>query len=345
MHYKCDLNLAYASIDYLVRNVQYGWLVRYLHSNGASVFFLIVYLHMIRSLFFGSYSYPRQLLWGSGVIIYILMIFTAFFGYVLPWGQMSFWAATVITSLLSAIPYIGGDLLVWLWGGYSIDDATLLRFFSLHFFFPFVIFILSVIHMMLLHEFGSNSPQGVLFVSDYNFMTPLYIIKDIYGTNYMFILLSYLVFSVPHLLSHPDNYILANSFVTPPHIVPEWYFLPLYAIIRSVPDKLSGLLILIAALLILLFLPFFVGKFNVVRSGIYKPSSKFLIGLFVVNAIILGWVGGMPVIQPYFFIGQIATFVYFSIFFLFFFFSFFEYFFFIVYNIVGKILESLNDLI
>jgi len=317
MHYKSDLNLAFASVDYICKSVQYGWLIRYLHSNGASVFFLVVYLHMIRSLLFGSFNYPRQLLWGSGVIIFVLMIVTAFFGYVLPWGQMSYWAATVITSLFSAIPLIGNDIVLWLWGGFSVDDATLNRFFSLHFFFPFVILMLSIIHIMLLHEFGSNNPSGVFFRPDFTFMTPLYIIKDLFGTNFMFIFLAYLIFSVPNLLGHSDNYILGNPLVTPPHIVPEWYFLPLYAILRSVPDKLLGVITLALAILLLLFLPFFVNKFNMIRSNFFKPLYKPLMLLFVLDLLILGWIGGQPVSQPYLFIGQAATVFYFLLFFFF----------------------------
>lgn len=314
MHYKSDLNLAFASVDYISKSVQYGWLIRYLHSNGASVFFLVVYLHMIRSLFFGSFNYPRQLLWGSGVIIFILMIATAFFGYVLPWGQMSYWAATVITSLFSAIPFVGNDIVLWLWGGFSVDDATLNRFFSLHFFFPFIILILSIIHIMFLHEFGSNNPSGVFFRPDFTFMTPLYIIKDLFGTNYMFIFLAYLIFSVPNLLGHSDNYILGNPLVTPQHIVPEWYFLPLYAILRSVPDKLFGVITLALAIMLLLFLPFFVNKFNMIRSNVFKPLYKPLMLLFVLDVLILGWIGGQPVSQPFLFIGQVATMLYFLFF-------------------------------
>lgn len=314
MHYKSDLNLAFASIDYISKSVQYGWLIRYLHSNGASVFFLVVYLHMIRSLLFGSFNYPRQLLWGSGVVIFVLMIATAFFGYVLPWGQMSYWAATVITSLFSAIPFVGNDIVLWLWGGFSVDDATLNRFFSLHFFFPFVILMLSIIHIMLLHEFGSNNPSGVFFRPDFTFMTPLYIIKDLFGTNFMFIFLAYLIFSVPNLLGHSDNYILGNPVVTPQHIVPEWYFLPLYAILRSVPDKLFGVITLALAILLLLFLPFFVNKFNMIRSNFFKPLYKPLMLLFILDVLILGWIGGQPVSQPYLFIGQVATVSYFLLF-------------------------------
>jgi len=314
MHYKSDVGLAFVSIEYISRNVQYGWLIRYLHSNVASVFFIVVYLHMLRTLMYGSFMYPRQLLWGSGVIIFVLMIATAFLGYVLPWGQMSFWAATVITSLFSAIPLIGMDIVLWLWGGFSVDDATLNRFFSLHFFLPFVILVLSLIHLIFLHEFGSSNPTGFVFRTDGTFMMPLYIIKDLNGINYMFILIAFLVFFSPNYLGHPDNYILANPLVTPAHIVPEWYFLPLYAILRSIPSKLLGVIVLALAILILLFLPTLVGKLNVIRSFYFKPAIKVLIILIIVNCLILGWVGGKPVVEPYFSIGQLATFMYFMLF-------------------------------
>lgn len=320
MHYKPDFELAFASIDYINRNVNYGWFLRYLHANGSSIFFLVVYLHMIKNLFFGSFNYPRQLLWGSGVIIFILMIITAFLGYVLPWGQMSFRAATVITSLFSAIPYIGDSLVVWLWGGFSIEDATLNRFFSLHFFFPFIILILSIIHMIFLHEFGSNNPSGIFFRSDFTFMTPLYVIKDLFGVNILFIFVFFVLFTYPDILGHSDNYILSSSFSTPSHITPEWYFLPLYAVLRAIPSKLFGIIILALFLLLLLFLPFFINRFTLIRSNFFKPFYKSLMILFVIDLLFLGWVGGQPVEEPFLFIGKVATFLYF-IFFLFCFFS------------------------
>jgi len=320
MHYKPDFELAFASIDYINRNVNYGWFLRYLHANGSSIFFLVVYLHMIKNLFFGSFNYPRQLLWGSGVIIFILMILTAFLGYVLPWGQMSFWAATVITSLFSAIPYIGDSLVVWLWGGFSIEDATLNRFFSLHFFFPFIILILSIIHIIFLHEFGSNNPSGIFFRSDFTFMTPLYIIKDLLGVNILFIFFFFVIFAYPDVLSHSDNYILSSSFSTPTHITPEWYFLPLYAVLRAIPSKLFGIIVLALFLILLLFLPFFINRFTLVRSNFFKPFYKSLMILFVIDLLFLGWVGGQPVEEPFLFIGKMATIFYF-IFYIFCFFS------------------------
>jgi ubiquinol-cytochrome c reductase cytochrome b subunit len=314
MHYKADFELAFASIDYINRNVNYGWFLRYLHANGSSMFFFVVYLHMIRNLFFGSFNYPRQILWGSGVIIFILMIATAFLGYVLPWGQMSFRAATVITSLFSAIPYVGDLFVVWLWGGFSIEDATLNRFFSMHFFFPFVILALSIVHLIFLHEFGSNNPTGLFFKADFVFMTPFYVMKDLYGLLALFAFFFFLIFVNPDILGHSDNYILSSSFSTPSHITPEWYFLPLYAVLRAVPNKLLGIVTLAFFLLFLLFLPFFVNKFTLVRSNYFKPFYKMLISLFVIDLLVLGWVGGQPVEEPFLFIGKVATVFYFVFF-------------------------------
>lgn len=316
MHYKSDINLAFSSIEYILRNVQYGWLIRYMHSNGASVFFIVVYLHILRSLLFSSYTYPRQLLWSSGIIIFVLMIATAFFGYILPWGQMSFWAATVIISVFSAIPVIGTDIMYWLWGGFSVDDATLNRFFSLHYLFPFIILALSILHLIFLHEFGSNNPLGVIFRSDGVFMSPFYVVKDVFGLNIVFIFIAFLVFFVPNYLGHSDNYILGNPLVTPPHIVPEWYFLPLYAVLRSIPNKLLGAVFLLLAILVMLFLPFLVGRWIIVRSVFFKPFLKGLVLIFIVNSFILGWVGGQPVVAPFYAIGQFVTFIYFFIFFI-----------------------------
>jgi quinol-cytochrome oxidoreductase complex cytochrome b subunit len=324
MHYKSDILLAFSSIEYIIRNVQYGWFIRYVHSNGASMFFLVVYLHIVRNLLFSSYTYPRQLLWASGIIIFVLMILTAFFGYILPWGQMSFWAATVIISVFSAIPVLGNEIIYWIWGGFSVDDATLNRFFSLHFFFPFLILGLSFLHLIFLHEFGSNNPLGITFRVDGIFMTPVYIVKDMIGLCVIFFLMAFFIFQLPNYLGHPDNYILGNPLVTPPHIVPEWYLLPFYAVLRSIPNKLLGVIGLAVAIVFMLILPFFVGKWIIVRSLYFKPFFKFIIILFIINFIILGWIGGQPVIEPYFFIGQITTFLYFFIFFIFSLISFFE---------------------
>lgn len=311
MHYNCDINLAFITIEHISRDVQYGWVMRYMHLNGGSLFFIVVYLHMLKGIMFGSYTYPRQMLWVTGVIIFILMITTSFVGYVLPWGQMSFWAVTVITSLLEAVPVIGTDMLLWLWGGFSVDSATLSRFYSFHFFFPFLIVGLTIIHLVLLHEFGSNNPLGIVFRYDGISFTPYYLIKDFLGIIIMFLGFSVLLFQVPNMLGHPDNYIFANQLVTPIHIVPEWYFLPLYAILRSLPNKLLGLIVLLCAILALLFLPYLSGSFNLIRSIYFKPLLKYIIGLIIVNSLVLGWVGGQFVISPYYQIGQLSTCLYF----------------------------------
>lgn len=324
MHYKSDVLLAFSSIEYILRDVQYGWVIRYMHSNGASIFFFVVYMHILRSLIFGSYSYPRQLLWASGIIIFVLMIATAFFGYILPWGQMSFWAATVIISVFTAIPIIGNEIIFWLWGGFSVQDATLNRFFSLHYLFPFLILALSILHLIFLHEFGSNNPLGIFFRYDNIAMAPYYIIKDVYGLNILLIIFVYFVFFIPNYLGHSDNYILGNPLVTPPHIVPEWYFLPLYAILRSIPNKLLGVIGLSLSILVMLFLPLIIGKWMLIRSIFFKPFMKSIIVIFIINSLILGWVGGQPVIAPFFEIGQFSTFIYFLLFFFIFIFSFFE---------------------
>lgn len=317
MHYKADVNLAFSSITHISMEVNYGWLLRYLHMNGASMFFIVVYIHIIRGIMYNSFTYPRQHLWSTGVIILFLMILTAFFGYVLPWGQMSFWAVTVITSLVTAIPYIGESIVQWIWGGFSVDDATLNRFYSFHFFFPFIIIFLSFIHIVYLHEYGSNNTMGVgSKIESLNFF-PSYIIKDLYSMFLLTIFLSYLVFFNPDVLGHPDNFIKANPMVTPTHIVPEWYFLPFYAVLRSIPDKLLGFCALGGAVVMLLLLPFFVGQFTLIRSVNFRPFLKILIPIFVVNCLILGWVGGKPVEPPYYMICQFSSIVYFFLFFIF----------------------------
>jgi ubiquinol-cytochrome c reductase cytochrome b/c1 subunit len=310
MHYTPDVTLAFLSVEHIMRDVNNGWLLRYVHANGASMFFIVVYIHTFRGLYFTSYVFPRQLLWIVGVAILLLMIATAFMGYVLPWGQMSFWGATVITNLFSAIPYIGKDIVLWLWGGYSIDNATLTRFFSLHYFLPFVIVGLVGIHMLLLHDDGSNNPLGFSFKGiDHVPFIPHFAIKDVFGTILFFIFFATFVFFYPNLLGHPDNYIPANPMVTPPHIVPEWYFLPLYAILRSIPDKLAGVLALAAAIVVLFIIPFI--SEAKIRSMDFRPISRFFFWFFVANCFILGWIGSKPVEYPFIGIGQIATIFYF----------------------------------
>jgi len=313
MHYTPDVSLAFVSVEHIMRDVNNGWLLRYVHANGASMFFIVVYMHTFRGLYYSSYVYPRQLLWIVGVIIFFLMIVTGFMGYVLPWGQMSFWGATVITNLFSAIPYIGKHIVLWLWGGYSIDNATLTRFFSLHFFLPFVIAGLVALHLILLHEDGSTNPLGISFKGiDAVPFTPHYVTKDLYGVILFIMFFSVFVFFSPNALGHPDNYIPANPMVTPTHIVPEWYLLPFYAILRSIPDKLAGVLAMAVAIVILALIPFF--NAPRIRSMDFRPLSRFLFWFFVADTLILGWIGTKPVEFPFIEIGQIATAFYFSYF-------------------------------
>jgi quinol-cytochrome oxidoreductase complex cytochrome b subunit len=306
--YVGSVDLAFNSVEFLMREVNNGWLIRYLHSNGASLFFVVVYLHMGRSLFYGSYAYPREKLWMSGVVIFLLMIITAFLGYVLPWGQMSYWAATVITSLLSVLPLIGLQLLFFVWGGISIDQPTLTRVYGLHYLLPFVLVALVVLHIILLHETGSNNALGIARIDVVSFH-PYFTYKDLLG--FLVTLMGYLLITVqyPNMLSHSDNYILANPGVTPTHIVPEWYFLPFYAILRSVPSKSGGVLLLIGAILTLLLIPFFI--IPIQRSGLFRPLFQNSFLVFVYIWFFLGWSGGNPIETPYYELCQLATFLYF----------------------------------
>lgn len=308
MHFVASPEQAFNSVEHIMRDVNYGWLIRYLHANGASMFFFVVYVHIFRGLYYGSYMQPRELLWCTGVVILLVMILTAFMGYVLPWGQMSFWAATVITNLASAIPYIGSDIVYWLWGGYSVGGPTLNRFFSLHYLFPFILLGLIILHILILHEVKSNNPVGVK-IPDLIQFTPFYTIKDLYGIIVFWIFFSLFLFYAPNLLGHTDNYIKANPMVTPTHIVPEWYFLPFYAILRSVPDKLGGVLLLLAAILVLLILPF-ISKAKI-RSNAFKVIQKVFFWIFFANCLILGWIGGKNIETPFYEIGQLATIYYF----------------------------------
>lgn len=312
MFYNPSANLAYEVIMYINNEVYYGWWLRLMHANGASWFFLVVYIHMFRGIYYGSYTYPRQLLWITGVILWVLMVATAFLGYVLPWGQMSFWAAMVITNLLSALPLIGADLIYLLWGGFSISDASLHRFYSLHFTLPFVLLFLSIIHIALLHEFGSNNKMGVQSRVDKIPFTPYYIIKDLFGLIFVLWIMLYIIFTVPDLLGHSDNYNKANFLVTPAHIVPEWYFLPLYAVLRSVTHKLLGVGLLALSILVLLFLPY-ICKYQIVRSTAFRPVHGVFFWFFLVNCLLLGWIGGLPVEEPYFTLGQLFTIMHFVI--------------------------------
>jgi len=312
MHYNPSISLAFISVEHIMRDVNYGWLLRYFHANGASMFFICVYIHMARGIYYGSYTKPRQFLWSVGVIIFLIMMGTAFIGYVLPWGQMSFWGATVITNMLSAIPWIGADLVQFVWGGFSVDNPTLNRFFSLHYLLPFVLMALSIIHLMALHEHGSNNPLGINSNVDKVPFHPYFTYKDLFGFFIFLIIFISLVFFYPDLLGHADNYIPANPLVTPPHIVPEWYFLPFYAILRSIPNKLGGVIAMVGAILILLILPYV--HISNTRSSSFRPFNKILFWFFVVDVLLLGWIGGQPVEDPYVFVGQIATIFYFSYF-------------------------------
>lgn len=312
MHYIPEEHLAFSSVEHIMRDVNYGWFLRYMHANGASAFFFVIYIHIFRGLFYGSFATPREILWCTGVIILLIMILTAFLGYVLPWGQMSFWAATVITNLASAIPWDIGQVIVnWLWGGFSVSNATLNRFFSLHYFLPFILFLLSFLHLVLLHENGSNNPLGVGFKID-NISFIYYVIKDIYGVIFFFFVFFYFIFFIPNYLGHSDNYILANPLVTPTHIVPEWYFLPFYAILRSVPDKLLGVILLLMAIFILLILPFLL-KIQI-RASLFKPLYFINFWFFFFNCLLLGWVGGKPIETPFLEIGKFTTIFYFAYF-------------------------------
>lgn len=311
MHYTPHVDLAFNSIEHIMRDVNNGWLVRYLHANGASVFFIVVYCHIFRGLYFGSYIYPRDRLWISGVIIFFLMMATAFMGYVLPWGQMSFWGATVITNLFSAIPVIGKTIVEWLWGGFSVSNATLNRFFSLHYLLPFLIAGVTLLHLSLLHKDGSNNPLGINSHVETVPFYPYFYVKDLFSFFIFIIFFSMFVFFAPNALGHPDNYILANSLVTPPHIVPEWYFLPFYAILRSIPDKLGGVVAMGSAILILALLPFI--NTSLVRSSKFRPLFGVVYWFLVADFLLLGWIGQKPVEDPYIDIGLFTTILYFVI--------------------------------
>jgi ubiquinol-cytochrome c reductase cytochrome b subunit len=313
MHYTPHVDLAFVSVEHIMRDVNGGWFLRYMHANGASMFFIVVYLHLFRGLYFGSYASPRELVWIVGVVILLLMILTAFIGYVLPWGQMSFWGATVITSLASAIPVVGMDITYWLWGGFSVDNATLNRFFSLHYLLPFIIAGASIVHLAALHQYGSNNPLGCLAVVDKVSFYPYFFLKDLVGWVIFALFFSFFIYFAPNALGHPDNYIPANPMSTPAHIVPEWYFLPVYAILRSIPNKLAGVAAIGLVFVSLLLLPFI--NTSSIRSSNFRPLHKKLFWLFVADCLLLGWIGCQPVEDPYVLIGQLAS-VYFFAYFL-----------------------------
>nr|QXG19645.1 cytochrome b [Scaptodrosophila lebanonensis] len=307
MHYTADVNLAFYSVNHICRDVNYGWLLRTLHANGASFFFICIYLHVGRGIYYGSYLFTPT--WMIGVIILFLVMATAFMGYVLPWGQMSFWGATVITNLLSAVPYLGIDLVQWVWGGFAVDNATLTRFFTFHFILPFIVLAMTMIHLLFLHQTGSNNPIGLNSNIDKIPFHPYFSFKDIVGFIIMLFFLICLVLINPNLLGDPDNFIPANPLVTPAHIQPEWYFLFAYAILRSIPNKLGGVIALILSIAILMILPFYnLSKFRGIQ---FYPINQILFWMMVITVILLTWIGARPVEEPYVLIGQILTVIYF----------------------------------
>ena len=311
MHYTAHVDHAFDSIEHIMRNVNHGWLIRYIHMNGASFFFIVVYIHIFRGLYYGSYKAPRELLWWLGIIILLLMMATAFMGYVLPWGQMSFWGATVITNLFSAIPLVGDSITQWLWGGYSVDNPTLSRFYTLHFLLPFLIVGVVVLHIVALHTHGSNNPLGIDRKGPQDSIPfhPFYTIKDLFGLSFALTIFFAVVFFAPDFLGHPDNYIPADPLKTPAHIVPEWYFLPFYAILRAIPDKLGGVIAMFSAIFVLFLLPWL--DTSKVRSATFRPIYKIFFWIFLVDAIVLGWVGSKPAEGIYIIISRVATFYYF----------------------------------
>jgi quinol-cytochrome oxidoreductase complex cytochrome b subunit len=309
MHYCANIDLAFNSVEHIMTDVQNGWLLRYIHANGASMFFIVVYSHMFRGIYYGSFMYPRGGLWASGVILFLLMMATAFMGYVLPWGQMSFWGATVITNLFSAIPFVGPSIVEWLWGGFSVGNATLNRFYSLHYLLPFLIVGLVIVHLALLHKDGSNNPLGINMNTDNASFYPYFYVKDLFAFFILGLIFSFFVYFYPNVLGHSDNYIPANPLSTPAHIVPEWYFLPFYAILRSIPDKLGGVVAMVSAILVLLLLP--VMNTSKIRSGQFRPIFATAYWFLVSDFIILGWIGQKPVESPYIEIGLGATIFYF----------------------------------
>jgi ubiquinol-cytochrome c reductase cytochrome b subunit len=314
MHYVPNTSLAFDSIEHIMRDVNYGWLIRYTHSNGASMFFLAVFIHMFRGLYYGSYKEPREIIWILGVVIFLLMIITGFMGYVLPWGQMSFWGATVITNLVATIPVVGEPVLTLLLGGYSVDNPTLNRFFSLHYLLPFVIFGVVILHIWALHVTGNNNPTGIEVKDSKDTISfhPYYTVKDLFAYVVFLLMFCYFIFYNPNILGHPDNYIEADPMLTPAHIVPEWYLLPFYAILRAVPDKLMGVLLMFGSIIVLFFLPWL--DTMKVKSARYRPLYKIFFLLFVIFCLLLGYLGAKPPEGIYLFLSRVSTIYYFAFF-------------------------------
>ena len=311
MQYTPNAALAFDSVERIMRDVDYGWMLRYAHMNGASMFFALLYIHMFRGLYYGSYKQPRELLWILGVIILILAIMTAFMGYVLPWGQMSYWAATVITNLFSAIPLIGQNIVTFLWGGFTVGNPTLNRFYALHYLLPFVILAVVLLHLIALHRFGSNNPLGIEMKGPQDTLPfhPYFTIKDLFGLAVFLLIYSFFIFYAPNFLGSSDNYIPANPMQTPNHIVPEWYLLPYYAILRSVPNKLLGVIMAFGSIFLLFLVPWL--DSSPVRSARFRPVYKWVFWLLVIDVVALGWVGANPPEGVVVMVGQIATFYYF----------------------------------
>lgn len=315
IHYSSNIELAFSSIEHIMRDIKNGWILRYIHANGASLFFICIYIHIAKGLYYGSYKSPRTLTWIIGIIIFIITIATAFLGYCSVYGQISHWGALVITNLFSAIPFIGKDIVEWLWGGFSVSNPLIQKFFALHYLIPFIIIALVIIHLIALHINGSSNPLGITSNLDRLPIHNYYIFKDLITIFVFLIILSLLVFYIPNILGHPDNYIPGNPLITPASIVPEWYLLPFYAILRSIPNKLLGVILMFSAILILLILP--LTDNSIIRGNTFKIISKLFFFLFVFNFILLGILGSCHVEVPFIQIGQITTFLYFAYFLIF----------------------------